>query len=418
MAQRLFGGLIFMLAVFALAACQPEVVVVPTEISLDAISTERSATAAADALTVEALATPTRRPLPETWTPSPSPEPLPTADAPAAVNVFSEASATPLPPGGVIYYVYDGVTLAYARPDGSDQGVIPIPQNGSRIADLATAPDGAEVIYVGQSANNTREIFALDSSGMVTQLTRLAFPRIISPVYRGDSQMIAFFASPNREGPLDIYVMTRDGNGLRRVAGTSNAVRYSLTWGANDSDVLFYTDLQVFAIDTATNVQYEIAPNDARGEYYSVAHHPLVNELFFVRFEAEFGGSYSGPLIFRVLTDPLQNLPNQLVDSRPGDADEIRWNDTGSGMVILGDESVTLRLWPGGRLIDIAEGGRFAPQAAVSPDAEAVAFVYEGLEANNVPQVFLAQVVNPTEPRQLTHHPSGTISDLVWVAAN
>lgn len=394
-----------------LAACGQEPIVIPTAIDLNVISTDSAATSQAQMQTAAAFATPTREPLPPTWTPTNPPTDAP-IEAAAADQSLVSPTETPLPAAGTIYYVFNGDTIAYTSPDGNRQGVLPVPQTGSRIADLTGTPDGQTLFYVGQSATNTREIFRADSTGAVTQITRLGYRRIFLPTIRPDGMMLAFFASPNPEGPLDVYVATIEGNGVRLVAQTTRAVQNSLTWGEGSSNRLYYTDESVYAVDTDTNTRYQLTAPDAIGAFFGVLHHPVEPILFVIRNEPVVDTGYFGAFIYRISTQTLTDLPERAIDSRPSSIEALRWGGTGELMLLIGTGRLTVREWAGGRLTEVVDGGRVLSSAVASPDARMIAYVDE---QGGAQQVFAVPRDASSPAAQLTTHTTSQIANLVWL---
>lgn len=411
MLRRLIG---IALVISLLAACsQQEQIVIPTVLDLNMIASEQAATTQAQAATAAALVTATREPLPPTWTPTDAPSPAPTTAPDTALLPAQPTATTPPPATGMLYYIFNGNTIAYASADGANQGVLSVSQTGSRIADLTASPDGTGLLYVGQSAANTREIFRADlTTTTITAITQLGFGRVFSPVYRPDGEMIAFFASPNPEGPLDIYVATAAGNGVRQVAQTNRAVQNSLTWGSDNSNLVFYTDQWVFAVDTESGARYQLTAEDAIGTYTNALHHPYEPILLFLRDEPVVTTGYFGAFLYRLGTQTLIDFPEKQVDARPGNITSIRWGSDGALLLLLGRDRLIAREWAGGRISEIVVENAAITDAVAHPDGALMAYAAGQGAAQ---QIFITPRDDSAAPIQITNHAGGTISNLVWL---
>lgn len=398
-------------------ACQPEpeAVVIPTALSLDAISTERAATAQADALTAAALATETPLRLPPTWTPT-----VPPTDAPTLTPRPPDPAAIIPPtaldePTGTIFYIYNGTTIGYVSADGTTQSVLPVPQQGERLRDLTASPDRTMMAYVAPSARNNREIYLIDRLGQGQQVTRLGFARVFQPTFRPDGERIAFFASPNPEGPLDIYIVTPDGSGVQQVATTSQAVQNSLTWAANDRNVLFFTDLMLYGVDVISGARYQLTVNDANGAFFSARHHPTENFLLFMREEGRLESGFGGVIVYRLPSDQLAEFPAYQEDARFAGGESLHWASDGSAYLVTQPNGVLVRDWQTSRLATITDTTTITPAATFSPDGQWVAYTDTRPETPDTPQIIIARRDGSGTPRLLTDHPPGTVTTLVWL---
>jgi hypothetical protein len=107
---------------------------------------------------------------------------------------------------------YPELWLLTLGPDAAPRRILPA---GTYGADPAASPDGSRIAFVGISAEGARNIFVVNRNG--TGLRQLTFHSSIDdqPAWSRDGNRIAFRSM--REGVSDIFVINADGTGLANV---------------------------------------------------------------------------------------------------------------------------------------------------------------------------------------------------------
>ena len=398
MFRRAAALLIFLV----LVGCQQatETVELPTAANLDAISTDRAATSMA-------IASPTRRPLPPTFTPLPSITPLPTD--PASVP-------TPTPEGfraaGTLYYIFNDDAIVELAADGSFEDLLPISQIGQQISGLALSPDDRWLAFVAPGAGSAREVFVTDRKGGNThQLSQLGFSEVERPVWSPDSRSLAFIAAQQPGAPRGIYMAFADGSGQRTLLQMPTTELRDLAWN-EDGSRLFFSDHVIFSLDIATQrVSNPLTEFGGFGPDFSLAHSPVEPTLWYLKPYTDLSTGQRGGLLYFMDTqnvDKTDELPgaklyvNSLTYSRDGDylliADDTRvWVQ----VQVLQTASMILQDLP------------LPPRPVFSPDAGQVAYISQ--DDLGMQQIYKIDRSGGNST-QVTFHQEGTISEMVWAA--
>lgn len=400
--MKLAYGMI--LALFLLTACQPQSRqdVVPTLMNLS----ETEEAVAADTPTA-ANRLPT---LPPTWTPSPPPPTL-------AATATSAAAPTASAIQGMLFFIFNGDSIARLTPDGSVEDLIRV---GGAPADLTAAPDGSLLAYTAQGSGSAREVFVSSLDGTFTQqVSCLGFARVLKPAWSHDSQTLAFAASQTMDGPVGIYTagvvgsgQCPAGNNQRQIAQLEETQFDSVAWSPA-GDWLFFSH---GAISAANLVDGMLKPGwipaTGYGPNHNPIHSPVVEELFYLKTERDSRTGRVGGTIFITSTAnmgaPLREQRSTQVAAR-----SLQFSRDGRFVLIATERDVWVQDEQTGSSIPVTEGGNYYPQPAFSPDAALIAYVDGGRAQVTVPQVYVMRRTGGS-PTQITFHQEGIITNLVW----
>ncbi len=385
-----------LLILLALAACQPtnsELVVLPTLAELDT------------AVPVTAVP-PTRRPLPPTYTPAPTHTMMPT----------ESALGTPAPEGiraeGTIYYIFDGDAIVELVADGSFEDLLPNPHIGQQISDLSLSPDGQWLAYIAPGAGSAREIYITDRRGTTDRpITSLGFAALGHPVWRPDSQSLAFVAAQAPGAPEGLYHASIDNAGQTVLLQLPSTDLGDLAWN-EDGSVLFFSNKTIFGFDMAS--QQVSNPLTAFGGYgpdFSLIHSPTEPLLNYLKPGVDDRTGQHGGIVYFIDTNDLEN-----VVERPGAALYVNYlasSPSGDYLLIAGDEGVWVQAQAMQTATKILQDLPIPPRPVFSPTEEEIA--YNSLDAQGIQQIFVIDRLG-SEFTQITHHQEGTVSDLVWAA--
>ena len=388
--------------VVLLVACQTttEPAVLPTVADLNEINTEQAATAFA-------IATPTRRPLPPTFTPSPMF--TATATDPAQVpTVTPEGFRT----SGTLFYVFNGDAIVELAADGSFEDLLPIPHIGQDISGLSVSPNDTYLAYVAPGAGSAREVYVTDRQGSNTlQVSRLGFGVVQRPVWNSDGSALAFIAAQAPGTPMGIYAVNVDGSGQRPVVELPSTALQGLAWSA-DGRWLFFANREIYAADAVTGTLTEaLTTFNGFGPDFAPIHHPVDPQLYYLKTEQDFETGVRGGILSFIDTNQLPQPPAE----RPGAklyVNDLEYSGDGTLLLAAGDLGIWVQLQQMQTATKIVDDIMTAPHPTFSPDAEQVAYV--NLDGLGVPQVFLVDR-RGGDPVQLTFHQDGAITDLAWL---
>lgn len=381
----------------------------PTAVSLDALATERAATAdvlaTERAATAAALATPTRPPLPPTWTPVPSPTPEIVADA---------LEVTPPPAGfrstGTIYYVYNDNSLVELSGDGSFSDLMPQPAPGPALNGLSASPDGALLAFIWPGDAGGREVFVVDRAGNPPrQLSRLGLPFADLPLWSPDGEAVAFVAGPGLGGPLALYVVFRDGTG-RMLAPITEGEPVALAWNTA-SDTLFFTDRAVYAVNIySAEVTPALSSPTGFGPDFALVHNPARPELYFLKATRNIDTGADAS-IFTILDT---TAPGVAAERRGGalSAQHLHISRDGGSLLIADATGFALQNMVFNTALTLVRDTRLPPRPIFSPDGEQIAYL--DADADGVPQIFVIGRQGG-EATRITNHTEGSVGAMVWV---
>jgi dipeptidyl aminopeptidase/acylaminoacyl peptidase len=393
-----------------LVACQPQpsqTVVLPTQIDLNAISTSTAAAVTAQAEAQLALT------LPPTWTPSPPPPAAPT-ETPLVITPTAQSGVNAQ---GTIYFVFNNDSIAALSGDGSSEQLILV---SGAPADLTLSPDGTLLAYVADASGSAREVFISNLDGSyIQQVSCVGFARVVEPVWSHDSQKLAFLAAQTLDGPMDIYVadivgsgQCPAGNNQRQLTQIGSQNLRDLTWSSN-GEWIFFSNGPILAVnvETAEAIPALTAPTGF-GPDFSLTHHPVTDELYYLKSDAEISSGRTGGTL--ALINTAEVAPN--MDEFRGVelfASRIEWNADGTYLLISTNNSVLLLGKESGTSVQLVRFNQLPPQPALSPDAQYVAYVNIDPINPSVPQVYIVDKLGENA-MQVTHHTEGAIDDLVW----
>ncbi len=112
---------------------------------------------------------------------------------------------------------------------------------GERAFDPAIAPDGKALVFVKSHAGRTDLMnMDLDNGQQTTLIATSDYSQIREPVFSSDGMQIAFQIL-EAGGSWDIYVMNRDGTGLKQISPDFSHAT-SPTWALNNEYIVFSSD--------------------------------------------------------------------------------------------------------------------------------------------------------------------------------
>lgn len=390
-------------ATLLLAACQTtaDPAALPTVLDLDAISTDNAATAMA-------IASPTRRPLPPTFTPSPTFTAVPTDP-----GVLPSPTPEGFRAAGTIYYIFNGDAIVELAADGSFEDLLPIPHIGQPITGLSASLDADLLAYIAPGAGSARELYVTDRSGSSPrQVSNLGFSEMQRPVWTTDGSRLAFITAQAPGAPMSIYMVTTDGIEQQPVIQLPSTSLRDLSWGPEDS-WLFFSDNQIFAVDVFTGELFPaLTQLTGFGPDFSPVHSPTQPELYYLKTRQDLETGLRGGVLSHIVTSDFPEFDIE----RPGAAlyvDELEYSPDGAYLLAAGRRGVWVQTQAMQTATQVASDLGVHPQPTFSPDSEMVAYV--DTDALGIAQIF---VVNRRggEPTQITFHQEGSITDLVWLA--
>lgn len=402
MAVRGFFGICGLLMV--LVGCQTGTdapPALPTVADLSLVATH-------DAATAMAIASPTRRPLPPTFTPSPLPSATPTD--PASVP-------SPTPEGfraaGTIYYLINHDAIVELAADGSFEDLLPIPHIGQDIADLTLSPDGSRLTYTAPGSGSAREIYITDRQGSQTrQLSQLGFSSVFKPVWTFDSSTLAFIAQQSPEAPQSIYTINADGSEQRLLIQLPSTELRDPAWTL-DGEWLLFSNQTLHAVHAVTGELIgPLTQFTGYGPDFQAVHSPAEPQLYYLKTRTNRSTGQRGGIVAFMNTDILPDPPIE----HEGAAlyvDSLRYSRDGQRLLIASSEGVWVQDQTLQTATKIIQNAPVAPRPVFSPDAERVAFV--GLDSLGVEQIFVIDR-RGGDATQITFHQEGTITDLQWAA--
>ena len=401
--MSLHKGWMIVWLIVVLVGCQPssDSLVLPTAADMNMLATNESATAMA-------IASPTRQPLPPTFTPSPLPSA--TATDPASVP-------TTTPEGfranGTIYYIFNGNSIVELSADRSFEDLLPIPQIGQEITGLSSSPDDTRLAYTAPGSGSARELYITDRKGTNSrQVSQLGFGIMQPPVWKPDSSALAFIAAQGPESPRGIYVVNADGSGQRLVLQLPSLEMRDLAWSM-DGNWLFYSIETIFAVNVASGAPTETLTHvTGYGPDVAPVHNPVKAELYYLKGGYDRNTGQSGGVLASFDTSAMPTVTFER-EGAPLYVDQLEFSRNGNYLLISGNEGVWVQDQASLISPKIVQGSQVPPRPTFNPDGEQVAYI--NLDALGIPQIFLIgrQGDNMT---QITFHQEGTISDLEWAA--
>lgn len=401
----------FTLILVALAACQPQADVLPTLIDLEAIG---AATAEAQtAMAPTATATRLIATLPPTFTPTDEPTATP---EPAVL-----ASSTP--PGfsadGRILYIYNGDSIVMITADGARTELIVTFGVGQPLRELALSPDGQYLAFTGPGNGLAREVFISNLDGTYLQrITCLNYQDIADVTWTPDSTGLVFFGAAIEGGARDVIAVNIAG---ATDCPAGNSQRVLIPLGTDDArgltfnragTLLFYgLRNPLFAYDVATGESTRYTFDTRVGPDFSPAQNPVSDRLAYLATLEDSQRGRGGAL---VIIEDSSFAPERPFAQRatPYLARRVLWSPRGDILLLLIPDNVIL-ISNTGTISTVSDMPLVLPYAAMSPDSSQVA--YTTVDGNGIVQIYLRNLRSGAV-RQLTAHPEGTATDLIWVA--
>lgn len=396
-------GWMWMLVALLLAACQTgatDAPVLPTLADLDAISTDQ-------VVATVLVASPTRRPLPPTFTPSPIVTVTPTDPGPLPTATPEGFRAS-----GTLYYLFNGDAIVELAADASFEDLLPMLHIGQEITGLTAAPDDALLAYVAPGPGSAREVFVTNRQGSSTrQVSQLGFSVVQRPVWRFDGQELAFIAAQAPGTPLGVYIVAADGSGQRRLIELPSTDLRDLAW-SSDGRWLFFSNTEIYAVNTMTGELSEpLTAFTGFGPDFHPIHSPTQPQLYYLKMEQDLDTGVRGGVLSFIDTAQLPLPPPE----RPAAklyVDSLAYSRDGAYLVIGGQGGIWVQSQAIQTASKIVEGAPVPPGPVFNPDGDQVAYV--GLDALSVPQIFLINRQGG-ESTQITFHQEGTVTDLAWL---
>ncbi len=413
--------------IFLLVACSPAASeALPTAIDLNVISTNDASTRSAQTA-VAANATATRdaqatlnapATLPPTWTP-----------APQATN--PPAQASPIPPTvvagtGTLYYIFNGDSIAMLTLADLHEELI---LTGGAPADLTLSPDQQWLAFTRQVSETVREVYVMslkteglpvDQQLKAQQVSCLGFANVVLPVWTADSRILAFAASQVANDPLGIYSVDVSGqcpvgNHQRGLVQTQFKNLTGMTWNINNTQI-YFASTEIYGVDAATGILYPplTQPTGYGPDSYPV-YRPDSTSLFYLKTDRDPETTVVGGMLSRADTSQFTTFPLQELRGTKLFAQQFHFSHDGRFLVASGVQDAFVQNMDTGSAAPIVQNAKFPPQAVLSPDAEAVAYVDAGAGPNLIQQIW---VVNRrgTDRKQVTTHIEGTIANMNWTA--
>jgi len=139
----------------------------------------------------------------------------------------------------------DSKKLAFTSWRGAEMGIYVMNTDGANVWKLTSSPggdwmpswspDGRQIAFASYIGNNISEIFVINSDGSDrTQLTLLN-GKSFRPRWSPDGKQITFYYEG--EGDNKIYVMSRDGSGIKLLIQAPGAG--PITWSSDSSEIIF-----------------------------------------------------------------------------------------------------------------------------------------------------------------------------------
>lgn len=393
-----------LLLLLVIAACQPS--------ASEPLPTLAGSGAADAEQTPEVISTPSptsvRPTLPPTWTPEPEPTAVPTdpADVPSPTPLGFRES-------GTLYYIFNEQSIVELAPDGTFEDLLPIPNIGQLITDLAPALDDTQLAYVAPGSGSAREIFVTNRAGTETrQITQLGFARITDLAWRPGTNEIAFLASQAPDTPMDIYLINADGGSQRRLLARNSTEIRDLAWDYNGRFLYFSDDL-IYAVDAGVgSATQPLTATTGFGPDTSPAHSPTDDLLYYLKPFKDFDTGIIGGTVTYIRTTDLLTQADEIQGAELY-ASGLSFSRDGQYLLVYSDNAVWVQAQATNTAFQILQDGQTAPHPVLSPDAEEVAYV--NLDEAGIEQVYITTRLGEG-PVKITEHQEGTITNLIWVA--
>ncbi len=395
-------GLLLLLVLVGCQTNPPDVeIVLPTLADPQSVATD-------DAATRVAIASPTRQPLPPTFTPSPTITPIPIdpASLPTATPIGFRAT-------GTLFYLFNGDAIIELAGDGSFEDLLPIPHIGQGLSGLALAPTDDRLAYVAPGSGSAREVYVVNRDGSnARQVSQLGFAEVQTPVWRPDGGAVAFIAAQSELAPMGIYVVDVNTGDQRRVLELPTRELRDLAWD-RAGDRLFFSNQTLFVVDAKTGAASEsLTAFTGFGPDFSPVHSPTDSELYYLKMMSNLDTGQRGGVLSFLTTDFL-TVPMLEREGADLYVNRLEYSRDGAYLLVSSDDGIWIQDQEVQTASSVIQELSVPPRPALRPDAEQVAFV--GLDERFVEQIFVMDR-RGGPATQITFHQEGTISDLEWAA--
>lgn len=419
--SRISNLLLLVLVVVFLAACQQEEEPLPTLIDLQAVSANETAAAATatESARLTALPTATRvrtgPTLPPTFTSTP--EPTQTAIDPASLPTSTPEGYNPT---GVIYYIFNGDSIAAVAGDGSSETIIETFGVGQPITDLTLSPDGTLLAYAAPGNGLAREIYISSLDGTYRQqVTCLNYQVLHNLAWSFDSQRLAFIAAPTPDDPLNVYSAAwiganncPEGNSQRQEVTTNSVNVRDVTYNLEGTH-LFFSDNQTYALNLDTGaITAPLTLTQGFGADFAYAFRPGDPETLAYLRSLRNPPEREGTLTIIDVASLAGQAPSPYQESAV--TQYFQWSEDGNFMLVSSLDSVLLWSWNTRIANSIITTLDMPPQAVFSPSENQIAYLAPDPQNPAVPQIFTVGL-DGFNPVQITFHEEGTISDMIWI---
>lgn len=373
-----------------------------------AITEEISAQSTEDITLPTATLTPVRvSTLPPTFTPTASVTPTLTITPTHTLENFN--------PFGTLLYVYNGDSIVRMIGDGSFSELIITFGVGSQITDVILSPDRTLIAFIAPGNGSAREVFVSNFDGTyLQQVSCLGFSEIYSPTWSPDSASLGFIAAQAPNQPLGIYTADIAGSGncptdnnQQQHFQTDSTLLNEIVWHP-DGEHIFYSDNGIYALNLITGETSEpYTQTLGFGSDYNLTFNPLDgNELIYITRARTSANDTLSLINVETPNNTPTNLPVL-------EAQSTTWSWDGTILVASASNSFTSITFPD-RRSDSLQRNLNTPPQAISTSENSFAFIGLDLTDPNIQQIF-AYNRSTREVTQLTTHPEGTVSDLIWI---
>ena len=328
-----------------------------------------------------AIASPTRRPLPPTFTPSPTVTPIPIdpASLPTATPVGFRAD-------GTLFYLFNNDAIIELAGNGSFEDLLPIPHIGQHLTGLALAPNDTQLAYVAPGAGSAREVYIVNRDGSNSrQVSQLGFAEVHPPVWRPDGGAIAFIAAQSDNAPMGIYVVDINTGNQQRLLELPIRELRDLAWDRTGSR-LFFSNETLFVIDATTGAaSNSLTWFTGFGPDFSPVHSPTSSELYYLKMMGNLDTGQRGGVLSFFTTDAL----TEPMLERPGAelyVSSLEYSRDGAYLLIASDKAIWVQDQSLQTATQIIDNMPVAPRPTLRPDAEQVAFI--GHDERGVEQIY------------------------------
>jgi WD40 repeat protein len=400
---------IILILVLTMTACgKSEEVVLPTLVDIAELQTRNAPT-----LTPSTVPTATfpGATLPPTYTPTPTL--LPVTVTPTYTPDSSETT-------GTIYYIYNNNAIAAMYGDGSQHEFIYSVSEGRTVRNLTLSPNGELLAFVAPGNGSADEVWIMNRDGTyLQQISCLGLNDLRELVWSPDGEWVSFFGAQKPGDPAAIYSATWiNANSCpetqRQLVDADSTALGGLAYSP-DGTKLFFSDETIYVLDLATNeISEPLTETGGFGPDHSLQFNPEKTYLL-VYLQSSISvnnqitdGDYLVILsVARIggILEPETELRTPI--------QKYQWSNDGSRLLISTATSV-FTFNPGtGESNNVVTSAFLPPLAIYSPTNEQVAYIDRDPSISTLQQIYVVKG-NGANPKQVTTHAEGIISDIIW----